>query len=65
MICVYSGFETAFDGNGEAVLVPTAATVRQVAGGEYSFTMEHPIDPWGKWKYLVPQVPSRLRSFQG
>ena len=53
MICVYSGFETAFDGNGEAVLVPTAATVRQVAGGEYSFTMEHPIDPWGKWKYLV------------
>ena len=53
MICVYSGFETAFDGNGEAVLVPTVATVRQVAGGEYSFTMEHPIDPWGKWKYLV------------
>ena len=53
MICVYSGFETAFDGNGEAVLVPTAATVCQVAGGEYSFTMEHPIDPWGKWKYLV------------
>ena len=53
MISVYSGWETVFDGNGEAVLVPTAATVRQVAGGEYSFTMEHPIDPWGKWKYLV------------
>ena len=53
MICVYSGGETTFDGNGEAVLVPTAASVRQVAGGEYSFTMEHPIDPWGKWKYLV------------
>lgn len=53
MICVYYGTETSFGGNGDAVLVPTAASVRQVAGGEYSFTMEHPIDPWGKWKYLV------------
>lgn len=53
MICVYSGYETVFGGNGEEVLVPTAASVRQVAGGEYSFTMEHPIDPWGKWKYLL------------
>jgi phage minor structural protein len=53
VISVYSGSATSFGGNGQAVLVPTAATVRQVAGGEYSFTMEHPIDPWGKWKYLL------------
>lgn len=60
MICVYSGGETTFDGNGEAVLVPTAASVRQVAGGEYSFTMEHPMDPWGKWKYLLRENIVRL-----
>lgn len=30
------------------------------AGGDYSFTMEHPLDPWGKWKELKREAIVRL-----
>ena len=60
MICVYPVTETAFTGNGAAVLTPISARVRMVAGGECSFTMEHPMDPWGHWKYLVREAIVRL-----
>ena len=59
MISVYGLSETAFDHNGEAVLCPTKAAVKMVAGGEYSFTMEHPMDPWGKWKRLKREAVVR------
>lgn len=60
MICVYAVDAEEFTGNGAAVLMPTSASIRQVAGGEYSFSMEHPLDPWGKWKYLVREAVVRL-----
>ena len=60
MICVYPPAETDFTGNGAAVLTPTAAKIRMVAGGEYSFSLDHPLDPWGKWKYLVREAVVRL-----
>lgn len=60
MICVYPPDETLFTGNGAAVLTPTAGKIRMVAGGEYSFSMDHPLDPWGKWKYLVREAVIRL-----
>lgn len=60
MICVYPVMETAFTGNGAAVLTPISARVRMVAGGECSFTMEHPMDPWGHWKYLVREAIVKL-----
>ena len=47
MICVYDPLTNAPIGNGAAALVPKEADVRLVAGGEYSFTMKHPLDPWG------------------
>ena len=55
MICVYATDATDYTGNGEAVLCPISGSVKQVVGGEYSFTMEHPLDPWGKWKELQPE----------
>ena len=54
MISVYDIGNENFDKNGDAVLMPTSATVKQVAGGNYDLTMEHPIDAEGKWAHLVP-----------
>ena len=54
MISVYDIGNENFDKNGDAVLTPTSATVKQVAGGNYDLTMEHPIDAEGKWAHLVP-----------
>ena len=53
MICVYSGFEQDLTTLGEAVLCPTSCTTYQVAGGSYDLTMVHPIDPDGKWRFLL------------
>ena len=52
MICVFEPLAADFSGNGKAALMPTGGSIRMVAAGDYSFTMEHPIDPWGKWKEL-------------
>ena len=60
MICVYDPLAASYEGNGAAVLTPTDARVRQVAGGEYSFTMEHPMDLWGKWTHLQREAIVRL-----
>lgn len=60
MISVFAVNATVFKKNGDAILCPTEATVRMVAGGEYSMSMEHPIDPWGKWKYLVREAIIRM-----
>ena len=60
MICVFDIGNENFTGNGDAVLVPTRATVKQVAGGAYDLTMEHPVDPEGKWAHLVPGAIVRV-----
>ena len=60
MICVYPTDASDFTGNGNAVLIPLKSKVRMVAGGECSFTMDHPLDPWGKWKYLVREAIVKL-----
>ena len=60
MISIYDSTNRNYSGNGTAVLCPTVAKIRMVAGGEYSFTMEHPIDPWGKWKHIVREAVVKL-----
>ena len=54
MICVFDKGNTSFVGNGDAVLQPTKCSIKNIAGGNYDLTMEHPIDPAGKWTHLVP-----------
>lgn len=56
MICVYDIDNTDFEKNGDAVLMPTSGTVKQVAAGNYTLDMVHPIDPYGKWAHLVPEA---------
>ena len=54
MICVYDIGNENFDKLGDAVLIPTSGSVKQVAGGSYEITLVHPMDPDGKWEHLVP-----------
>ena len=56
MICVFDKTNTNFTGNGNVILMPTRCSHRQVAAGKYDLTMEHPIDPAGKWMHLVPEA---------
>lgn len=52
-IIVYAPEETDFTTLGLAVLRPTECTVTQVAGGEYSLRMTHPITTDGLWRFLT------------
>lgn len=56
MISVYDTTNTNFTGNGNAVLMPTKCTVKNIAAGQYDLTMDHPIDPGGKWAHLQPEA---------
>lgn len=60
MICVFDKDNTSFEGNGNAILIPTKANAKMVAGGNYDLTMTHPIDPEGKWKHLLPGAIIRI-----
>ena len=60
MISLFNAGNTNFEGNGDAVLCPLKGTMRNVAGGNYDLTMEHPIDPEGKWKRLQPGAILRI-----
>lgn len=39
-------------GNGLAILTPTSCEVTEELNGTWAFSMQHPIDPEGKWEYL-------------
>ena len=56
MISVYDIGNEAFERNGDAVLLPKSGKIRMVAGGGCDLTLEHPIDPNGKWKHLIPEA---------
>ena len=53
-MCVFSPDNIdRFNNNGLAVLQITEGKLKTVAGGTCEITFTHPIDPEGKWKYLV------------
>ena len=56
MISVYDFGNTNYSRIGNAVLTPTKCTIKNVAAGQYDLTMDHPIDPEGKWMHLVPEA---------
>ena len=60
MICVYDIGNDNYTGNGDAVLIPTEAKLKMIAGGNYDLTMNHPMDPDEKWKHLVPGAIVRV-----
>lgn len=54
MISVYMWNNNRFDSLGDAVIEPTKGSLKQVAGGSYDLSMEAPLDPQGKWRFLEP-----------
>ena len=56
MICVYDIGNSNYSNNGDAILIPTKCTIKNVAAGQYDLTMEHPIDPDNKWAHLQPEA---------
>ncbi len=56
-IKVYSMWEKqdGFQHNGLAVLDPISCTSFQAENGRWDITLVHPLDDWGKWRYLIPQ----------
>ena len=56
MICVYDIGSANYQNNGDAILIPTKCTIKNIAAGQYDLTMEHPIDPDGKWVHLQPEA---------
>lgn len=54
MIQIYDIGNENYEQNGNAVLTPKSAKIRMAAGGSYDITIEHPIDPEGKWTHIEP-----------
>ena len=44
--------QDGFDTHGMWVLTPTKCTITEVLNGKYELSMEHPIDPEGRWEYI-------------
>lgn len=63
-ICIFKKTtrQDEFDGNGEAILTPTSCEVTEELNGAYTFTMQHPIDPEGKWKLLQLREIVRIKG---
>lgn len=56
MICVYDIGNEEYEKNGDAVLMPTRGHVSQIAAGNYTLELEHPMDEYGKWEHLVAEA---------
>ena len=52
MICIYEANETDWHGNGLCILQPSSCTVTEIAGGDFSLTLIHPITEDLRWKEL-------------
>lgn len=65
MIQVYSPNNTNYEHNGDMTLMPEEATIHVVLNGEWTATLEHPIDPEGRWEYIVDNAVIKMPSFNG
>lgn len=54
-ICVYDMHtdKADFASNGLAILHPTSAPVHEIINGEWTITLTHPMDPEGRWQYIL------------
>lgn len=48
----YDTPQNGFDTHGMWVLTPTRCTITEVLNGKYELSMEHPVDPEGRWEYI-------------
>ena len=65
MIQVYNRDNTDYTKNGDCVLFPETAEVHVILNGAWEATLEHPLDPEGRWKYLTEEAVVKMPSFNG
>ena len=56
MINVYDKGNTAYDKNGNVIVLPLKGSVRMVAGGNYDMQMTCPMDKEENWKHLIRET---------
>lgn len=65
MIQIYKPDNTDYEHNGDMVLFPEEATIHVVLNGEWTATLTHPIDPEGRWRYIIDNAVVKMPSFNG
>ena len=65
MIQIYKPENTDYKHNGDMTLLPDEATIHVILNGEWTATLEHPIDQEGRWKYIVDNAVVKMPSFNG
>lgn len=65
MIQCYEKDNTNYDTNGDITLLPTQCELSTEINGAWEFTMSHPIDNEGRWKYLSEEAVISAPTFQG
>lgn len=65
MIQLYSPTNTEYSHNGDITLTPSSATVHAILNGAWTTELTHPIDPGGRWKYIVDNAVIKMPSFNG
>lgn len=54
--------QDGFDHNGVAILMPYEVISQKEDKGRWDVTLKHPIDPYGKWTYIVGQNVLKIRG---
>ena len=65
MIQIYSSENKDYEHNGDMTLMPEEAEIHVILNGEWTATIEHPIDDEGRWKYITDNAVVKMPSFNG
>lgn len=65
MIQIYSPENKDYEHNGDMTLLPEEAEIHVILNGEWTATIEHPIDDEGRWKYITDNAVVKMPSFNG
>lgn len=65
MIQIYSPENKDYEYNGDMTLMPEEAEIHVILNGEWTATIEHPIDDEGRWKYITDNAVVKMPSFNG
>ena len=65
MIQIYNVENKDYDHNGDMALLPEECSAHVVLNGEWTATLEHPIDDEGRWKYINDNAVVKMPSFNG
>lgn len=63
MIQIYNPENTEYEQNGNMTLFPEEATIHVILNGEWTATIEYPIDPEGRWRYIVDNAVIKMPSY--